>query len=399
MIRIANLLFFKTIRLKQVLLALLVASFVVVVAGKPVLSVAGDRPMELPYPTVLVNIDGDTQLTANRIPLKVATKRFEPFVSVESDRYYGFSIDFWNAIAQKLGVDYQLSGVESIDRLLDSVKEETADIAIAGITITAERETVMDFSHPYYESGLQILVPEDSSITQSFGNRIRAIITRPQLYIGIGVFILVLFVAAHVIWFTERRHNPEFPSSYWEGIWESFWWAAVTVTTVGYGDKTPRKLFGRIFGLFWMCAGYFIFAYFTATVTTSFTIDAIDSNIRSIEDLRGKSVATMSGTTTEKYLQEQGIGTLPFENKEAAYEAVANKEVAAMVYDAPALQHYVHHEGKGKVKVIGDLFDPQSYGIALPLNSPYRKPINAAMLQLMEDGTYQEIEAKWFGDE
>ncbi|MDJ0533418.1 MAG: transporter substrate-binding domain-containing protein [Xenococcaceae cyanobacterium MO_207.B15] len=330
--------------------------------------------------------------------IRVVTKRFEPFVNYEDGEYTGFSIDLWDAIARELKIDYEMYRVDTIDNLLEQVKTQKADIAIAGITITAERERQIDFSHFYYESGLQILVPQrNASLSQTMWGRIFAIVTNPQLYRGLGIFILVLLVAAHLIWLTEHKHNPEFPDSYFQGIWESFWWAAVTVTTVGYGDKTPRKLGGRIFGLFWMCAGYFIFAYFTATVTTSFTIQELNANIQGIEDLRGKNVATVMGTTTDKYLKKENIDFIGYKTKEEAYLALQDQEVDAVVYDAPALQYYVAHEGKGKVKVVGKLFELQNYGIALPLNSPYRKEINSALLKLMEDNTYQEISNKWFG--
>ncbi|MDJ0578237.1 MAG: transporter substrate-binding domain-containing protein, partial [Xenococcaceae cyanobacterium MO_234.B1] len=334
--------------------------------------------------------------------MRVATKRFEPFVNYEYDQFTGFSIDLWAAIARELNIDYELYGIDTVDKLLAQVKTQKADLAIAGISITAERERELDFSHPYYQSGLQILVPErKTSLSQTMLERILSALTHPQLYWGMGIFLLVLLVAAHIIWLTEHQHNPEFPKSYPQGIWESLWWAAVTVTTVGYGDKTPKKLPGRIFGLFWMFASYFIFAYFTATITTSFTIDELNTNIQGIQDLRGQKVkvATVIGTTAEEYLNSEHIDHIGYKTKEEAYLALKDREIDAVVYDEPALHYYASHEGKGKVKIIGKLFDPQDYGIALPLNSPYRQDINVALLKLKEDGTYQEINNKWFGSE
>ena len=334
--------------------------------------------------------------------MRVATKRFEPFVNYEyeNNQFTGFSIDLWKAIATELNIDYELYGVDTVDKLLEQVKTQKAALAIAGISITAARERELDFSHPYYQSGLQILVPErKASLSQTMWERIVSALTQPQLYWGIGIFILVLLVAAHIIWLSEHQHNPEFPKSYAQGIWESLWWAAVTVTTVGYGDKTPKKLPGRIFGLFWMFASYFIFAYFTATITTSFTIDELNTNIQGIQDLRGKKVATVIGTTAEKYLNSEHLDQIGYKTKEEVYLALNDREIDAMVYDAPALHYYASQEGEGKVKIVGKLFDPQDYGIALPLNSPYRQDINVALLKLKEDGTYQQINNKWFGSE
>ena len=338
----------------------------------------------------------ETQITPAK--LTVATKRFEPLVSYKNNEYVGFSIDLWDAIAQKMNTEYSLYGVESIEALLKEVERNNADIAIAGITITAQREKELDFSHPYYESGLQILVSNTNALSHTVGGRILSVFFLPQLYYGIIIFILILLRAAHIIWLVERKHNPEFPSKYIQGIWESFWWAAVTVTTVGYGDKTPKKIAGKLFGLFWMCAGYFIFAYFTATVTTSFTLAEMQAVINGPQDLPGKQVATVAGTTAVEYLNKQNIEAIQYDTKEEAYLALVDNEVDAVVYDAPALQYYANHQGRNKVKVVGTPFKLQNYGIALPINSPYRKPINSALLNLIEDGTYNQIKEKWFGN-
>ncbi|MDJ0689731.1 MAG: glycine betaine/L-proline ABC transporter substrate-binding protein ProX [Xenococcaceae cyanobacterium MO_188.B32] len=330
--------------------------------------------------------------------LKVVTKRFEPFVNYKNNEYTGFSIDLWDAIARQMNTKYDLYGVDSIEALLQEVESKAADVAIAGITITSQREETVDFSHPYYESGLQILVNNGNKVlSQTMWERIFSVFFRPQLYYGIAIFILILLVAAHVIWLVERKHNPEFPSNYVQGIWESFWWAAVTVTTVGYGDKTPKKIAGKLFGLFWMCAGYFIFAYFTATVTTSFTLEEMQAVINSPQDLPGKQVGTIAGTTAVEYLKEQNIESIQYDTKEEAYLALHDREVDAVVYDAPALQYYASHQGKNKAKVVGSPFKLQNYGIALSIKSPYRKSINSALLTLIEDGIYKQIEEKWFG--
>jgi len=67
-----------------------------------------------------------------------------------------------------------------------------------------------------------------------------------------------------------------------------------------------------------------------------------------------------------------------------------------VVFDAPVLQYFVAHEGKGRFRTVGDIFKKEYYGIVFMPNSPYRKPIERALLALKEDGSYQEIYDKWF---
>jgi ABC-type amino acid transport substrate-binding protein len=108
-------------------------------------------------------------------------------------------------------------------------------------------------------------------------------------------------------------------------------------------------------------------------------------------------VATVKKSTAADYLAGQGIPAVSVENVDQAYPLLETGIVDAIVYDAPVLQHYASKTGKGKVKVVGLLFEEQNYGIAIQVDSPYRESINIALLKLIESGRYQEIVEKWFG--
>ena len=330
--------------------------------------------------------------------LRVVTKRFEPLVIYEDNKYTGFSIELWEKIAQSLGRPYELYGVNTIAKLLDEVERGAADVAIAGISITVTREQVLDFSHAFFDTGLQIMVRESSgSILKEVIYKIFAVIFSRELLYGVSIFLVVLLIASHVIWAVERRHNPQFPQRYPLGLWHSIWWAVVTVTTVGYGDKTPKGAVGRLFGLIWILAGYFVFAYFTASVTSTVTVQELHGIIAGPKDLYGKKVATVRKSTAADYLVHQGITAVAVDDITSAYPLLESGEVDAIVYDAPVLQHYASKTGKGKVKVVGLLFEEQNYGIAIQVGSPYREEINIALLKLMESGGYEELRNRWFG--
>jgi ABC-type proline/glycine betaine transport system substrate-binding protein len=332
-------------------------------------------------------------------PLRVVTQRSEPFVIYQDKKYGGFSIELWEKIARKLGLEYEVYGVNTIAKLLDDVKRGAADVAVSGIGITSEREQDLDFSHPYFESGLQIMVPEGagSLLGEVVLKAVSIIFSRELLY-GVAIFLFVLLIAAHVIWMLERRHNPQFPRGYPQGIWQSIWWAVVTVTTVGYGDKTPKGTTGRLFGLVWILAGYFVFAYFTASVSSTVTVHKLHGTINGPEDLFGKRVATVAKSTAADYLAVQGLSAIELADVENVYHLLKTKKVDAVVYDAPVLQHYATKKGKGKVRVVGLIFEEKTYGIALSeKKSELRDRINIALLKLMETGEYDEVSRRWFG--
>ena len=358
--------------------------------------VAGLKPIPL-TPASEPDQPGATDMPT----LQVATKPIAPFViyDVQSRQYTGFSIELWEEIADELEIEYELYGVNSVAKLLDEVERGSANIATAGIGMTSSREQTLDFSHAFFESGLQIMVADNSGVFDGVLFRVLTALFRIEFLYILGFLIVALLISAHIIWVLERHYNPEFPKRYVEGVWEAFWWAAVTATTVGYGDKTPKGTLGRVFGLFWMFAGLFILAYFTAGVTSTVTLQELQGTINGPEDLANKSVATVAKSAAAEYLNRQGIQPLEFTSETEMYRAVENGDVQAVVYDAPVLQHYASHDGRGKVKTVGLVFEELSYGIAFPHDSSYRESVNQALLKLVEDGTYQEIHDKWFGPE
>lgn len=172
------------------------------------------------------------------------------------------------------------------------------------------------------------------------------------------------------------------------------WWATSTLAT--QAEEMPKSPWGRFVAVIWMFSSVIFVAYFTATVTTSLTVQQLRGTINGPQDLPGKRVATINGSTSEGYLRQRHIRATEFPAVDKAYEALLNKQVDAVVFDAPVLQYFAAREGKGKVITVGQVFRRESYGIAFANGSPLRKPVNNALLQLKENGTYDHLLNKWF---
>jgi ABC-type amino acid transport substrate-binding protein len=329
--------------------------------------------------------------------ITVVTKPIAPFVFTDTAEPRGFSIDLWDAVAREAGLDYRYVVVETVVEALAAVESGEAEVGIAAITITEERERVLDFSLPYFRSGLGILTRLDDQ--PGFIDATLAAITPSVLRLLLALLVIII-VAGHVIWLIERRRNPsQFPQDYLHGVWEGIWWAAVTLTTVGYGDKTPLGIPGRLFGLFWMFAGLFIIANFTAGVTASLTAERLTASIAGPGDLPGRTVATVAGSTSDDWLTDQGIFHRTTELIEESYALLAAGEVEAVVYDFPVLQYYVLNSDDGNLVMAGGVFNTEVYGIALGQDSIYRERIDQALLRVIENGTYSDIHQRWFGVE
>lgn len=324
-------------------------------------------------------------------PLRVATKELPPFVMKNGNEFIGFSIDLWDALAAELGVTYEFFEVQTVTEQLEAVQNHEADAAIAGITITEQREEFVDFTYPYFDSGLQILVREQQS--SPLLNSIRAILSESFMQYLLA-FLLLIVITAHIYWLFERR-NPQFPRAYREGILQVLWWT--TVTVFGYDDKPPFTRLGRFVAIIWMFAGIFLIANLTATLTAGATVRELRSSVRSISDLQRQRVITVAGSTSANYLRSQGISFAGVTVIDEAYDALLQGNADAIVYDAPVLRYYIANSGNPDLQLVGTLIETEKYGIALPADSPYRKALNLATLKLMEDGTYQALYERWFG--
>ncbi|WP_202950717.1 transporter substrate-binding domain-containing protein [Pseudanabaena sp. PCC 6802] len=329
--------------------------------------------------------------------LNVATRvGVPPFVFEENGELKGFSIELWQKISEELGVQYKFARNSNVRDLLNAVKTDKVDVGIAAISITSDREEQFDFSYPMFESGLQIMVLAKS--TGSSSPNFLSLFFSPSLLQLFGIMILIVLVPAHIIWFSERGRDGgmEISHSYFPGIFQACWWAAATLAT--QADSMPKAVVGRIVAVIWMFTSVVFVAYFTATVTTSLTVQQLQSNIKGPDDLPGKVVATTKGSTSAKYLSDRNIQKLEFTNINDAYDSLLKGEADAIVFDSPVLMYYAAHQGKGRVQVVGEVFQKENYGIVFATNSPLRKPVNNALLTLQEKGIYQQLYDKWFRD-
>ncbi|GGK01975.1 glutamine ABC transporter substrate-binding protein GlnH [Lentibacillus kapialis] len=233
------------------------------------------------------NSEGDSKGSSNlKDSYTVATdSSFVPFEFKKDGEYVGFDIDLINAIADEAGFDINLE-VTNFDGIIPGLQTGSFDIAIAGISITDERAKKIDYSEPYYKSGLAIGVQKDNS------------------------------------------------------------------------------------------------------------------DIKGIEDLEGKTIATRLGSTSSAYIDENIENADPnqYEQLDQAYLAVENGSADAILYDAPNVNYYIKTAGDN-LKVVGDLYQAEDYGIAVSKgNEDLVTAIDDALATLKENGKYDEIYEKWFGE-
>lgn len=336
------------------------------------------------------------QVSDKAPPLKIGITDVPPFtMKTEDGRWEGISIELWEEIAKGMDREYEWHPM-AFRELLDAVEVGDIDVAVGALTMTADRDTRFDFTHPFYQTGLSIAIPQVPEKT--IFNSIKAFVSWQFLSVVLGLGALLLG-AGFLLWLAERRHNPEqFGGSAAQGIGASFWWAAVTMTTVGYGDKAPTSFAGRVIGLVWMFAGMIVVASFTAAITSSLTVNNLRVGIQSVNDLPGKLIATIDETASQRYLEEERIRYQVYPNLTEAMESVSKGETDAIVYDR-ALMLYRNMQQNKPLTVLPGVFDQQLYALALPDGSPLRAQISQHVLRVTEADSWPDVRANYLGKE
>ena len=355
------------------------------------ISAADPDAVGLDDPATGETVDGGT--------LKVAARALPPFVIYENRTYSGFEVELVRLVAAKLGQSAEIYAVDTVAKQVDDIDRGVAQVGLGGVAITESREGIVDFSLPVLDSGLTILVLNDSS--QGIVDRILQFLGAiassdlPWLLVVFGVAVLV---SAHLIWWLERRHNPDFATPYGRGIWDSFYWSVVTMSTVGYGDKVARGTKGRVLALVWIALGTLVFASFTAAIASSLAVTELRSEISGPSDLAGRRVATVTNSAGETYLPSIGVGPVLVENVEDAYLLLLEGDVDAVVFDAPVLQFHAARAGAGEVATVGADFQRVQYGLMLSEgDTELQESIDLALLDIIESGVYQQLHDAWFG--
>ena len=307
----------------------------------------------------------------------VATKQAPPFAMKGGDgNWQGISIDLWRRIAEQMHLRYRFTEVVTVQDLLDATANGTADAAVAAITVTAARARAVDFTQPFYETGLGVAVQSGVAnwlpVVRTFlsFNFLQAILA----LLGIALIVGIL------IWLFERRQNDNFAGHPAKGLTSGIWWSAVAMTQAGAAQGGPSSLPGRLLAVVWMVASIIALAVFTAGITSAITTHQLQGLVRNVADLHSLRVGVVAGSSSVEFLEAHRVAHDLFPDPPAGLKALQAGRLDAFVYDRPLLTWIVQQNFSG-VQVLGVTFGQQNYAIALPSDSVLRIPLDIALLE------------------
>lgn len=322
--------------------------------------------------------------------LAVGVKESPPFIyRDEAGELRGISIWLWEQLAEELGYAFQYREM-SLEEILSSLERGSIHLSINPLTVTSSRIERIGFTQPFFVSNSAVAAPKASELSTGLAF-LRKFFSLNFLKAVLLLF-LVIFAFGFVAWLFERQKNPEeFPGG-WRGLWEGIWWSAVTMTTVGYGDKSPKSTGGRIIGLIWMFTAIIIISGFTASITSSLTVNQLGGSISSLGELRELKVGSVAASASESFLRNNFVNTGAYTNLESGLVSLYEQEVEAFVYDEPILRYAILRDSlEEAVEVLPFRFNPQYYSFGLQKGSPLAKELNPPLLRITESNQWKVI--------
>ncbi|CAH1273266.1 GRIK2 [Branchiostoma lanceolatum] len=380
--------------------------------------------------------------------LRVVTHKEQGFVHIKDTddwgknltgkaRFSGFCIDLLEWLSEKLGFKYELYEVEDNNfgaydpelqqwnGMVQDVISRTADIAMATLTITAQREEACDFTMPYVDVGLTFIMGKEKSKTYSLLNFLTPFESNLWFMfvvtaVAVGIFQAVINYLSPYGYRPQeqpgqserskrrRRHediNAKPPYRLSDAVWQAF----TMLVQIG-PEVFPRSYAGRISAIFFGLGTMVLLATYTANLAAFLTVSRLMSGINSVEDLASQSEvlygARGSGATESFFLDSKiepyiTMAKLMTEKRDDVMVTSMDEGLQkvregnyAFISDNVVLD-YVATRQPCDIKTVGRLFRNAGYGVLLAKGSPYTGEFSNAIIKARESGFIETLTKKW----
>ncbi|XP_032450950.1 glutamate receptor ionotropic, kainate 4 [Lynx canadensis] len=344
-----------------------------------------------------------------------------------NDRYEGFCVDMLKELAEILRFNYKIrlvgDGVYGVPEangtwtgMVGELIARKADLAVAGLTITAEREKVIDFSKPFMTLGISILYrvhmgrkPGYFSFLDPFSP-------------GVWLFMLLAYLAVSCVLFLVARLTPYewySPHPCAQGrcnllvnqysLGNSLWFPVGGFMQQG-STIAPRALSTRCVSGVWWAFTLIIISSYTANLAAFLTVQRMDVPIESVDDLADQTAieyGTIHGGSSMTFFQNSRYQTYQrmwnyMYSKQPSVFVKSTEEGIARVLNSnyafllESTMNEYYRQRNCNLTQIGGLLDTKGYGIGMPVGSVFRDEFDLAILQLQENNRLEILKRKWW---
>lgn len=313
-----------------------------------------------------------------------------PFVMVNNGELSGLSISSWELVNKNLQKSYEYIQYKSLKDLLEGVENNEVDFSINPVTVTDSRMKRLTFSQPYFISKTAVAKRKENQTWTFIKN-----LWSWDFISAVLILITIIFIFGVLVWLFERHKNKEeFGGKGFSGIKEGFWWSAVTMTTVGYGDRSPQTTGGRIVGLVWMFAAIIMISSLTAGIASALTVQSINNSITTVEDLQKFETITVANSSAEEFLELYGIKKQSVFDEKEGLQKLLDKKAQLFVYDEPIMSYEIQRrELSNEIEILPQSLKKDYYSYSFPKDSDLLSqidPILVSTLKTMEWGKLLE---------
>ncbi|KAH7373087.1 hypothetical protein KP509_17G036400 [Ceratopteris richardii] len=338
------------------------------------------------------------------VPNKAGFKQFVSWSGNSSNVFNGFCIDVFQMALNYLPysvpytfVPFGINGPPVYDDMIDRLAEKIYDAVVGDLTITTKRMEKVDFSQPYVESGLVVVVPFKDANTSNEWAFLRPFTTK----MWITTFLFFIFTGM-VIWMLEHKKNRDFRGKPKKQVVTLLWF---TFSTLFFSQREKTKsACGRFVLLVWLFVVLIITSSYTANLTSILTVQQLIPTIQGITSLQSMNVPVgyQAGSFARDYLISINIAKerlKPLSNM-AEYERALNQGpngggVAAIVDEVPYVQAFL--SSYCGFTIAGQVFTKSGWGFvsAFPKDSELAVDMSTAILSMSENGEMQKIHDLW----
>uniref|UniRef100_A0A674B804 Glutamate receptor n=1 Tax=Salmo trutta TaxID=8032 RepID=A0A674B804_SALTR len=362
-------------------------------------------------------------------------KREDPFVMVAENilgqpkRYKGFSIDVLDSLAKILGFKYEIYQVAdgkygsptsngSWNGMIGDLISKRADLAVSAITVTPERESVVDFSKRYLDYSVGILMRKSEekinifSLLAPFDLAVWACIAAAIPVVGVMIFILRRVQSV-------RSQNPpggHQATSVSTSLQSAIWIVYGAFVQQG-GDSILGSVALRIVMGSWWLFTLIVCSSYTANLAAYLTVSRMDNAVRTFQDLSKQmdlAYGTVRDSAVYEYFRAKGTNALEQDSTFAELWRTINKNNGhehsvsspsegirkvnsfAFLWDMAVVEYAALTDDDCTLTVTGNSMSSKGYGLALQHGSPYRDLFSQKILELQEKGDLDILKQKWW---
>jgi polar amino acid transport system substrate-binding protein len=307
----------------------------------------------------------------------------------------GLAVVAWEKISADLSLPFEYIETPPEQAISDTAAGRL-DVLVGEIAVSSDRARLIKFSQPY------VVFPEAVAIRKDRRFPHWLDFTSDVIKHGVGTMLLVMLVAmiffSLLLWLVERRvDSTHFGGHPIRGLGSALWFSAVTMTTVGYGDKTPQSVGGRVVVFFWMFIGVVAISVFTGTVASSLAVARVETSINSASALAHYRNGVAEGSISQSVLSAIGIPAKIFPTTAAGLRALETGEITAFVGSEVTLRYIVSHQYAG-VLLVEDIPDTHvTYAFAMRPGLRERDAIDTALINEVTQPGWRQIMTSYIG--